>query len=128
MIRILPALALLAAAACAPAATPPSSPAAAESPAAAAGGVLTLRNPTDRPLFFAVFEQGLSERVRFAPCTGGADCPSIAPGGERRVAYAHIPGYHAGATQAVVYTWHASRVGDPPQPEGMESRTVPLPR
>lgn len=119
---LLTVLSLLAAAACAPATAP-----SAAVPAAARGEIV-LGNPTDRPLYFAVFEQGLSERVRFAPCTGGAECPSIAPGGTRRIAYAAMPGYHAGATQAVVYTWHASLVGDPPQPEGLESRVVALPR
>lgn len=71
---------------------------------AAAG--ITVRNQTDRAIYYVAFERSYAARVQFAPCTDAPRCPSIAPGAEGTIPYSAIGGYKAGAREAIVYWWH----------------------
>lgn len=69
--------------------------------------VLTLSNPTDSPLYYAVFERRWAEEGLFiwGRCTDAPRCPHIPPRGTVRVLSEEISGYFPGAPEARVYLW-----------------------
>lgn len=95
-------------------------------PQSAADG-LTLSNPTDSPLYYAVFERRWAEEGLFiwGRCTDAPRCPQIPPRGTVRVPSEEISGYFAGAQEARVYFWRlvASKNGY----EVVDFRTVIVP-
>jgi hypothetical protein len=72
---------------------------------ATAPGVRLL-NDGPEPLAFVIFERGLSERVRFAPCVDpGPTCVRLRVGQVVVVPFGQVRGYTASSREAVVYTW-----------------------
>jgi hypothetical protein len=72
---------------------------------AAASGVRIVNDGAE-PLAFAIFERGLSQRVRFAPCVDpGPACVRLPAGQAVVVPFDQVGGYTAGARGVVVYTW-----------------------
>lgn len=67
---------------------------------------LRFRNPTERTIYYVVFERQYAARVNFAPCTDAPRCPSITPGAAETIPFARIGGYAPGAREAIVYYWH----------------------
>ena len=63
-------------------------------------------NPTDRTIYYTVFEQEFATRASLAPCTDPARCASVAPAGEVIVPYSAIAGYTKDAREVLVYWWH----------------------
>src|SRR5215207_1926102 len=96
---------LLIAAACSGSSSPPDPGPSAQVAVAPVAGGLRLRNDTDQPIAYTVFERGVL--ARFAPCLDpGPGCVRLAPGASAVVPYAEMGGYHPGATKAIVYWWH----------------------
>lgn len=68
---------------------------------------LTLTNPTDRTVYYAVFERKWVETGLFiwAQCTDAPRCPAIPPRGTVHVPVSDISGYTSEAREARVYYW-----------------------
>ena len=119
--RLAPLLSLLtlnALVACAGHSTATTEPAtnATELRAASSSSGIRVSNPTDRTIYYTVFEKDFATRASLAPCTDPARCASVAPAGEVIVPYSAIAGYTKDAREAVVYWWHLV-----PSPEGRHS-------
>jgi hypothetical protein len=90
---------------------------------------LTLINPTDRTIYYAVFEREWAEKGLFiwGQCTDAPRCPSIPPRGSVRIPLSEVNGYNPRAREARVYYWFLV-----PEPNGgyrvtdMRSLVAPL--
>lgn len=68
---------------------------------------LTLSNPTNQTIYYAVFERRWAEEGLFiwGQCTDAPRCPAVPPRGTARVPTGEISGYFPGAREARVYYW-----------------------
>ena len=107
--RLLSSL-LLIAAACDGRSVPPDPGSAARVAVEPAAGGVRLRNDTEQPIAYTMFERGFP--AQFSPCLDPSPgCVRLAPGASTLVPHAEIGGYHPGATKAIVYWWHVVNDG-----------------
>lgn len=68
---------------------------------------IALTNPTDRTIYYAVFERKWVETGLFiwGQCTDAPRCPAIPPRGTVHVPRSDISGYTSDAREARVYYW-----------------------
>ena len=67
---------------------------------------LVLTNATERPVYFAAFEEQTAAVTFWAPCDDPERCPHVAPGERKLIPYSAVSGYRPGAEVALVYWWH----------------------
>ena len=67
---------------------------------------LRIENASDRPVYYAVYDQQTLALLDWVACTG-AGCPSIPARGVTVRACAEIPSCTAATTRVVVYWWRA---------------------
>jgi len=69
---------------------------------------ITIVNQTERPVYlFAVNAETLA-LLDWAPCTGGTNCPALAQGAQRDIAWADIYWYAPTVKQYTVYWWNVT--------------------
>jgi hypothetical protein len=90
------------------------------------GTELRVNNNTTKPIGYFVVETNMAMRIKWAPCTGGDGCKSIAPG-ETVIPASEINGVDATRREVHFYWWHlvADRDGRL-QPDSVRSTTVRL--
>ena len=67
---------------------------------------LQLKNRSDDPVFYFVYERQGAALIDWAPCVSQS-CPSVAPRAETTMQYSNIGGYAPGKTEAIVWWWRA---------------------
>ena len=85
---------------------------------------LTIVNQTGRPIYlFAVNAETLA-LLDWAPCTGGANCPALAPGARLDIPWADVYWYAPNVKQYTVYWWNVIQVDGTPRADNMHNVTV----
>ncbi len=116
----------------------PRNAATADAPPSTAGGgpgvevdarnrALWLVNGGREEVYFTAFERQFAALVNWVPCGPPVRCPGVPPGGRTRVAFDSIPGYQAGAREAIVFWWKLRPAPDGSvRPDSVRSRVVAL--
>jgi hypothetical protein len=71
---------------------------------------VAVTNTGDLPVYYRIVNPDAF--ASWMPCTSPADCPAIRPGETVRIAYSQIGLYQPDSTQAELYWWRFTRVGD----------------
>jgi hypothetical protein len=85
---------------------------------------LTIVNQTDRPIYLFVVNAETLALLDWAPCTGGANCPALAPGARRDIAWADVYWYVPNVKQYTVYWWNVVQADGTPRADNMHNATV----
>lgn len=73
-------------------------------------GAIAVTNTGHRPVYYRIVNP--HALASWMPCTSPADCPAIEPGTTVRIAYSQIGLYRPDSTEAELYWWRFTRVGD----------------
>jgi hypothetical protein len=69
---------------------------------------LVVDNQTERPIYFMAVNAEVLALLDWAPCTGGASCPSLVQGAKREIPWASVVFYQQSAKQFTVYWWNVT--------------------
>lgn len=69
-------------------------------------GSLVVANTSQAPLYYFAANREALALIDWSPCDSPSTCDGIAPGTTRRLPFASLAGYRAGAREAAVYHWH----------------------
>jgi hypothetical protein len=69
---------------------------------------LVVDNQTERPIYLMAVNAEVLALLDWAPCTGGASCPSLVPSTKREIPWASVVFYQQSAKQFSVYWWNVT--------------------